>query len=156
MNTYRDTILTDKYWNGNGKFQEQHDKLFNELVPSSGKSETFQGEMLRAAGRLYYDYYNNANCNNTSGPVKLLIVCEDRIGCKTELEKLYAECNTGSYTNENLEVELETVMNAVISYIISMDGKYERSEVDMFEFEEPDYDEAEDDDCYAEHDEDKD
>ena len=51
------------YWNNNGVYQEQYDKLYESLVPSSGESDTVHGEMLRAVSRLFYDYCNNGNCN---------------------------------------------------------------------------------------------
>ena len=51
------------YWNNNGAYQEQYDKLYESLVPSRGESDTVHGEMLRAVSRLFYDYCNNGNCN---------------------------------------------------------------------------------------------
>lgn len=51
------------YWNGNGKFQKEFDKLYKELVPSSGRAKTLRGEVLRAANKLYYERFNNGNGN---------------------------------------------------------------------------------------------
>jgi hypothetical protein len=51
------------YWDGNGAYQTEYDKLYEELVPSSGEADTVHGEMIRAASRLFYDYCNNGNCN---------------------------------------------------------------------------------------------
>ena len=51
------------YWNNNGVYQEQYDKLYESLVPSRGEADTVHGEMLRAVSRLFYDYCNNGNCN---------------------------------------------------------------------------------------------
>lgn len=51
------------YWNGNGKFQKEFDKLYKELVPSSGRAKTLRGEVLRAANKLYYERFNNGNIN---------------------------------------------------------------------------------------------
>lgn len=59
-------LITEKgksYWNNNGAYQEQYDKLYNELVPSSGEADTVHGEMIRAVSRLFYDFCNNGNCN---------------------------------------------------------------------------------------------
>ena len=44
---------TKTYWNGNGKHQELYDAQWDELVPGNGKAGTMQGEVLRAASRLY-------------------------------------------------------------------------------------------------------
>lgn len=55
------------YWSGNGRFQDDYEKI-KHLIPIDGTCETLEGELLRAAGRLYYEYYNNGFCNNVSGP----------------------------------------------------------------------------------------
>jgi hypothetical protein len=48
-----------KYWNQEGKYQEQYTIFFNELVPNSGEAETVEGELLRAITKLQYDAHNN-------------------------------------------------------------------------------------------------
>lgn len=45
---------------------DDYAKLWDKLVPASGKCETVEGELLRAATRLTYDYYNNGFGNNWS------------------------------------------------------------------------------------------
>lgn len=54
---------TLNYWNGNGKFQKEFDKLYKELVPSTGRAKSLRGEVLRAANELYYERFNNGNIN---------------------------------------------------------------------------------------------
>ncbi|MBP5458569.1 MAG: hypothetical protein J6Y62_00120 [Clostridia bacterium] len=49
------------YWNEKGRYQEEYDKLWEELVPGSGAAKTLQGEILRAAGRLYYRFFNDGD-----------------------------------------------------------------------------------------------
>lgn len=56
-------MLRESYWNGNGKYQSVYDKLWNDLVPGAGEAETTEGELIRAVGRLSYEWYNNGNCN---------------------------------------------------------------------------------------------
>ena len=51
------------YWNEKGKYQNIYIKLHRELVKPSSSSDTVQGELIRAIGRLYYEYCNNGNCN---------------------------------------------------------------------------------------------
>lgn len=51
------------YWGNNGAYQEEYDRLYEELVPAQGAATTTNGELIRAASRLAYDYYNNGNCN---------------------------------------------------------------------------------------------
>ena len=54
---------TLNYWNGKGKFQKEFDKLYKELVPSTGRAKSLRGEVLRAANELYYERFNNGNIN---------------------------------------------------------------------------------------------
>jgi hypothetical protein len=54
---------TLNYWNENGKFQKELDKLYKELVPSTGRAKSLRGEVLRAANELYYERFNNGNIN---------------------------------------------------------------------------------------------
>ena len=51
------------YWNGEGKHQDEYDRLYSELVGGSGSSETLNGELIRAASRLYHENFNNGNGN---------------------------------------------------------------------------------------------
>lgn len=55
--------LTTSYWDGNGKYQSDFDRLFQELVPESGNAETLEGEALRAINYLTHDFFNNGNGN---------------------------------------------------------------------------------------------
>lgn len=52
--------------------EAKYEKLFAELVPASGKCETFEGELLRAISKIYYDYTNNGFGNNWSGAYNFL------------------------------------------------------------------------------------
>jgi len=55
------------YWSGTGKYQQAQEKLWEELVPKSGEAPTALGELVRSAGRLYYEFCNNGNCNAADG-----------------------------------------------------------------------------------------
>jgi hypothetical protein len=61
--TDRVTIPDDStlYWNGNGPLQKEYDALYNELVPSQGKADTIEGEVLRAASKIVYRHYNDGD-----------------------------------------------------------------------------------------------
>jgi len=51
------------YWSESGAYQEEHDRLWAELVPPSGSCDTIHGELIRATSRLFYEFCNNGNCN---------------------------------------------------------------------------------------------
>ena len=59
----RTTPLGQSYWGNTGAYQEENDRLWEELVPSSGECKTLRGELVRSVGRLFYEYCNNGNCN---------------------------------------------------------------------------------------------
>lgn len=135
------------YWNNNGKHQADYELLANTIVPPSGNAGTYEGEMLRATTRLYYDYYNNGMANNTSGAVKFLIEANDKfnLGIDHELELVSYECNTTYYTEAPLAEPLETIANAVIEYVLSKDGKYTVSDVNLFDYADEDATDDDDD-----------
>lgn len=51
------------YWNNEGCFDQEFSKLTNQLVPDVGRGDSLMAEVVRAANRLYYEYFNNGNCN---------------------------------------------------------------------------------------------
>jgi hypothetical protein len=59
----KQTPLGNSYWQGNGAYQSEFDRLYNALVPASDMAETIHGEMIRCISRLNYDFANNGNCN---------------------------------------------------------------------------------------------
>jgi len=59
----KQTLAGNSYWNETGAYQKEYDQLWKDLVPSSGEANTIDGELIRCAGRLLYDYCNNGNCN---------------------------------------------------------------------------------------------
>ena len=56
-------IGAKSYWDNEGQLQSEYDKLYEELVPASGKAKNLFGEVVRAVSRLGYEYLNNGNCN---------------------------------------------------------------------------------------------
>lgn len=61
------------FWDRTHPLSEKSEELFEQLVPSSGNCTTLQGELLRAASKIGYDWYNNGwGCNNWSGAVIFL------------------------------------------------------------------------------------
>lgn len=51
------------YWNHNGAYQTEGDRLYEEMVPSTGAAATLNGELIRGINRLFHEYCNNGNCN---------------------------------------------------------------------------------------------
>ena len=58
-----DVDTSQAYWDRNGKYQEQYDRAWKQLIPASGEAKDGLPEALRAISRIGYDYYNNGFCN---------------------------------------------------------------------------------------------
>jgi hypothetical protein len=135
--------MKDTYWMNKGKHQEAYQKLANELLPDSGKADTLHGELLRALGKIYYDYYNNGMCNNTSGPCNFLKAKLNLEGpIASALEDIYLESNTGGYTKMEMEEPLEMLANYVIEHVMNTENQ--PNSEDMYDHQEDDYYEEED------------
>ena len=72
MTQTRERKSPPNYWDGNAKHQKQYQRLWDNFVPLTGSCSTVAGELIRAAGRLTYDFYNNGMGNNTSGAINFL------------------------------------------------------------------------------------
>jgi hypothetical protein len=57
------TTPGNSYWDENGKYQAEYNELYQLLVPDQGAAKNLFGEVIRAASRLSWDYYNNGNMN---------------------------------------------------------------------------------------------
>ena len=145
---FQSKVGQDTYWNSKGKHQNLYEIKYPELVPYEGKCDTVEGEMLRATAKLYYDYYNNGMCNNTSGPALYLMVKNDelKLGVKDQIAIIYHNSNNAGYGTVNLEVELEQLCDAVLEYIGEHSGTPNTK--DMYDYQEDDFREDEDEDDY--------
>jgi hypothetical protein len=63
MTQIKFTQVGKTYFEEEGAYQEEYNRLWNELVPSRGAAQTINGELIRTIGRLTHDFFNNGNCN---------------------------------------------------------------------------------------------
>ena len=116
------------------------ERIWEELVPREGNADTVAGEMIRAAGRLRYDFYNNGMGNNTSGALKFL---REKGAIDQELFEYVLPYTTGRLYKGNYENDL---FHIAIDRIVEMTTKMvtfnpqlmtmENTE-DMFDYEDP-------------------
>ena len=128
--------MSNTYWNSNGKFQTQYQELYSNLVPDSGKCDTLEGELIRSLCKVYYDFYNNQMCNNTSGACNFIrskLKMTDEV--TNALIEIYHESNTGCYTSKDLSQSLELLADFIIEYVISKNGIYSANTQDMYVFQ---------------------
>lgn len=129
------------YWDSNGKYQAEYDKLWEEFVPLSGESENEYGELIRIVGRLFYEYCNNGNCNAAERPYGGMGgTCNDCDGegqhenpyydeddedCVEEQYEQCYTCDGHGYTDEGNDLELgeyyEEMLDA-LALIPELDG----------------------------------
>ena len=135
------------YWNKKGQYQSEFDRL-TKLMPMMGKSDVVAGEMIRAANRLVYDYYNNGMCNNTSGALEYLYT--KRVVNYDVYKTLSPICATEGYTSENLDEHLEQIIDNVVEHILANpDLETKENSEDMFDYQEDSiYPEGEEETCY--------
>ena len=126
------------YWNRTGKHQEEYDKLYDAIVPNSGNSDTVEGEMLRAASRLYYRYFNDGDVvqetmeeymkdSSALNAFGFLYNCHETKNICKELLK--------TQNDNEYEAKLEELANHVIEFLIAKDGKFTTANVNMFDKE---------------------
>jgi hypothetical protein len=148
-----------KYW---GNVPPEFNRLWGDLVPDSGAASTLEGELLRAANRLYYDYFNNGFGNNTSGAENFL---RNFGGGSTRLMK--ALNTVHPYTRgimperseePQIELALDAIFDTILYQVLGQQGNYHPSPGDMFDYSErddPNPEEEEDEWGYDEEDDDE-
>lgn len=126
------------YWDQVGKYQDLYNELFAQLVPSAGKCATVEGELIRAASKIYYDYYNNGFGNNWSGPWKFLEQFSGRIPLADELEKLKPYSHGRMADSRSVDSALDSMVDKVMEYVQSKNGEFTPNTSDMWDLQEPD------------------
>jgi hypothetical protein len=141
------------YWNNKGTYQADYDRLV-QLMPMSGKCETVAGELIRAASKLAYDFYNNGMGNNTSGAVNYLDhLCVFDYDNTNVFGKIYeytrGKIYNGNYDGDELQMAIERMIDYTVQFILENPSlETQENTLDMFDFEDPEehfYDEEEDD-----------
>tara|TARA_B110000459_G_scaffold39932_1_gene43194 strand:- start:2802 stop:3320 length:519 start_codon:yes stop_codon:yes gene_type:complete len=132
-------IMEHTYWNGNGKYQTEYDRLV-ELMPSSGKSETLAGELIRCVSKLGHELYNNGMGNNSSGAVNMLR-SKGAIDAATHAT-IYpltrgAIYNSG-YNGDSFQLAVESAIDQTIEWILANDAASTSNSDSMFNYEEED------------------
>ncbi len=132
------------------ELEDRNEPLYDKLVPGQGDAETVEGEMLRAINRIVYRFYNDGDKyfegygTETAGPAHSFLVNANH-PLKSAMIKLFDE-PSGDNSYERM---LKDVLDMILDYIESRQGKYSKNTLGgMFnyepEFEEEDEDEDDD------------
>lgn len=143
-----------KYWNNTpAEFKE----LFNALIPGSGAAQTLEGELLRAANKLYYDYANNGFGNNVSGAENFLRTFggnNPRLHNALDVLHPYTRGNPGNELDRNpkaeqaVEAALDVMMDVIFYRVLSASqaNDFHPNPGDMYDYSNSDDPYPEDDD----------
>lgn len=114
------------------------DKLFKKLVPSAGKADTVEGELVRAIMRVWYRYYNDGDYffrgygKETAGSSATYLKNAGIPGLKVAINK--AQKEAGKPYNEDEYSEKDGYLNnlkdaakIIVEYVTSKKGKYEKN-----------------------------
>lgn len=63
-----------------GDWRDQHQELWEWLIPSAGAAETVQGEVIRISGRVHIEQAENGGANWDAGYRKMLSALVDHLG----------------------------------------------------------------------------
>ena len=132
---------------------ERLNDLFDELVPCSGKAESLAGELVRAAARIGYRFYNDGDQigigygKETCNPAARFLIQK----APREIADLTAGL-WGMMSEEGYEAVLEILAARVADYIEAHPELREQPTEDMWsfcdEYEDVDDEEDEDEECW--------
>ena len=143
-------------------WEKRNGILYDKLVKGQGKSDTVEGEILRAVNRIVYrwgndgDYFWKGYGTETVGPAISYLVNSSMIPQVVQSKFNAWESNN---EGENYGIkELEDLLAIALEYIESKDeSEYSKNTEDMFNYESEYQDEEEDDyDDYDDYDEEED
>ena len=149
-NTLEDTKMT--------KNEDRINKLFEELVPTSGKADSLAGELVRATARIGYRFFNDGDMVNqgygkeTCNPAARFLIAKGNAEISSLTVALWEIFSEDAY-----EKVLDTLEGAVADYIKQNPNLRSQPTKDMWDYrdmaedwddscdEEEDYDDCEDD-----------
>lgn len=146
------------FWDQTHPLSADNERLFEQLVPGSGNCATLQGECLRAASKIGYDWYNNGwGCNNWSGAVvflrehAMILAAKRTEQERAEFLKALRFCDNFSHgervtcSDEDADKEV-TVIAAFVTQCCLDNPEPIVNTLDMLDFREPDAPYEEEDD----------
>ena len=143
--------MENTYYSGTGTYQADYTRLV-ELMPSSGKSETLAGELIRCVSKLGHELYNNGMGNNSSGAVNMLRSkgAIDAATHATIYPLTRGAIYNGGYNGDSFQLAVESAIDQTIEFILAGSATTTLNTEDMFTYEDEEQRFCED--CGAEQD----
>jgi len=117
--------------------EKRNDYWFQKLVPSNGKCETTEGEMLRAMNKIYYRYYNDGDYFyegygiETAGSAHEYLIEHSQL--KEQLLPVFKEAKWK--TGKKYEALLIKATDIILDEIDKLSGTFHPNEIDMLDFQ---------------------
>ena len=133
------------------KNEKRIEKLFDEMVPETGKADSLAGEMVRAVSRIGYRFFNDGDMVNqgygkqTCNPAARFLIAKGNAEISSLTVALWEIFSEDAY-----EKVLDTLEGAVADYIEQNPYLRTQPTKDMLEFR--DAEEDQDDSCDEEED----
>jgi len=141
------------FWNHKHPLSAKYEELYEQQVPDSGGASTVVGELLRAASRIGYDWYNNGwGCNNWSGAVNYIRKHMNELPLEADvIRKLnheldyvyeYSHGEPAPHDEDRAEFAITTITEIVVQGILDTNpAKWttKSADDDMFELQEESY-----------------
>ena len=130
--------------------RDKMDTLFKELVPPSGKCDSLAGEIIRAASRIGYRFFNDGDQLGI-GYGKETCNAAGRFLIKRTNEKIadIVSGMFGLYSEEKYENRLKDLLDAVVEHVEGNPDLRQAETEDMFDY----FDKDEDVDDYEDEEE---
>jgi hypothetical protein len=115
------------------------DKYFNELVPGSGKSDTVNGEIIRAVSRIAYRWYNDGDKfyegygAETAGPAMAFLTNSPNIDPQIRISFAQAETKAQGGPDSIYEAFLDKIIELAINHVELIPDKPNNE--DMFDYD---------------------
>lgn len=134
------------YWTNNGRHQQFADTLAA-LVPNSGPADSLNGELFRAATRIYFDFFNNGWGNEWMGPACMLLDhFKLPVRVRAALFKYgrgFTVCGQHPSVMDEMEELVEQMMDSVLDQLYHRPNnvnpfdmwEYRKHEWDVFDYE---------------------
>ena len=158
--TFKESVAEDKQLKEfvGKELEDRNEPLYDKLVAGMGKSDTVEGEMLRAINRIAYRFYNDGDKyfegygTETAGPAHSFLVNANH-PLRSAMVKLFDE-PSGDNSYERM---IKDVLDMILDHIESRQGKYTPNNVgDMFDYESEFEDDTYEEEDYDDYDEDYD
>lgn len=126
------------FWHRTHPLSDELQRLNNKFIPSTGPTQFFETECLRAANNLLYQLYNNGGGNPMGNASNFLIKHGTFAGGLSEkslkfLNENHVRLNSRTLWPDSFAQGLELVLAEVVSHVLSKESSLTQAKVDYLD-----------------------